>query len=452
MNRIIFSTALFFVFGCLFAQDNSITSLSLKDCVSRAIEMNVNVLQAELAREKNAHKTAETLANLLPQVDVSGMFQDNTKLPVTMLPGEIRGGEPGTTIPVTMGTKFNTSANISANMVLYNQTVLTALKLSKKSEYAATLGKEKAEEEISKEVSKLYFLIQTSAKQKELIQENIARTQQMTNIVKTLIDNGLGRQVDHDRIMVSLQNLQTQWDNTDALYLQQMNMMKYMLEMPSETVIVLTDSVSMPILTASPVANEVFSNHVDIQLLETQKDIAYLNQKMVNHGYYPSLSAFGQYGYQGLRQNFDDYFNDSPANKWYASSYVGLKVTVPVFDGFRKRSQYRQAKTDYEKASLTLDNTKERFSANYKTAMNNYFNNRTTVERQQSNIALAERVYRETSLRYREGIATMSDLLQDEMGLNNAQANYLNSLYKLKEAELEIMSLNGNLNQLRIKN
>jgi len=85
-----------------------------------------------------------------------------------------------------------------------------------------------------------------------------------------------------------------------------------------------------------------------------------------------------------------------------------LKLTVPVFDGFRKRSQYRQAKTDYESASLTLDNTKERFSANYKTAMNNYFNNRTTVERQQNNINLAERVYRETSLKYRKGIAAIS--------------------------------------------
>jgi outer membrane protein TolC len=42
-------------------------------------------------------------------------------------------------------------------------------------------------------------------------------------------------------------------------------------------------------------------------------------------------------------------------------------------------------------------------------------------------------------------MATMSDLLQDEMGLNNAQAGYLDALYKFKEAELEIMSLNGEI-------
>ncbi|MDR0795439.1 MAG: TolC family protein, partial [Tannerella sp.] len=413
------------------AREHAPLLLSLNDCVHRAVEMNINVSQAALSREKSAHKTAETFANLLPQVEAGGAFQDNMLMAVNMLPGEIFG-KPGTTIPVKFGTKFTASATVSANMVLYNQTVLTALKRSKKGEFAATLGVEKAQEEIAKEVAKLYFLIQTSAEQKQLIQDNIARTEQMTHIVKTQVDNGLGRQVDYDRIMVSLQNLQTQWDNTEALYQQQANMMKYMLEMPSETVIVLTDSVNTSLLADFPIANADFSKHIDIRLLEAQKEVAALNQKMVNHGYYPTLSAFGQYGYQGLRQNFGDYFNDSPNNKWYASSYIGLRLTIPVFDGFRKRSQFRQADVETRRATSLLDNTKERFSTNYKTALTNYFNNQMTVERQQNNTNLAEKIYCETSLKYREGMATMSDLLQDEMGLNNAQANYLNALYKFK--------------------
>jgi len=38
--------------------------------------------------------------------------------------------------------------------------------------------------------------------------------------------------------------------------------------------------------------------------------------------------------------------------------------------------------------------------------------------------------------------------LQDEMALNNAQANYLNALYNLKEDELKIMSFNGEIRNL----
>ncbi len=437
----------------VFAEQGNTATLSLKECVERAVKMNFNVSQAELSREKNAHKKAEILANLLPQIDINAVSQDSPELPVTMLPigkimHQMQPGMPADMmLPVSMGAQYNTSAFISANMVLYNQTILTALKLSKKGEYAATLGVEKAGEELSKEVAKLYFLIQTSAKQKQLTHDNIARLQQMTNIVKSLVTNGLGRQVDYNRIMVALQNLQTQWDNIDAVNQQQANMMKYVLEMPLETNIALTDSVNMPLLSAPPTASNDFSNHIDIRLLEAQKDMATLNKEMVNHGYIPSLVIFGQYGYLAYRQNFADYFNGND-NEWYSTYNFGLRLSIPIFDGLRKRAQYLQAKTDYEKANLTLDNTKKKFSTNYKTALNNYFNNKATVERQQNNINLAEEVYRETSSKYREGMATMSDLLQDEMNLSGAQANYLNALYKFKETELEILSLNGEIKSL----
>jgi len=45
-------------------------------------------------------------------------------------------------------------------------------------------------------------------------------------------------------------------------------------------------------------------------------------------------------------------------------------------------------------------------------------------------------------------MASMNDLLQDEMGLTGAQANYLNALFKFKEAELEILALNGEIKSL----
>jgi len=428
----------------LFAQESGITALSLKECVRIAAEKNINVSQAIQDKEKSHQKIEEARSSLLPQVEIGGTFQNNTKLAVTVIPGDFLG-QPGTTIPFTMGVKYNTSANISANQVLYNKTALTALKLSKKAEYVSKLGVQKAKEEIVKEVAKLYFLIQTTTKQQRLVEDNIARTQRMADIVKRQVDNGIAKKVDYDRIMVSRQNLQTQLDNTKALFEQQVNMMKYTLEMPLDKDVMLTDSADMTLLFALPTENIDFSDHIDIQTLEAQKDVTLLNKELANSGYVPSVALFGQFAYQGMQNEFKNYFKDGATNKWYNSSYIGLKVTIPVFDGFQKRSKYNQAKADYIKTSLSLDNTKKHFSANYRSAMNNYYNNKTTVERQQNNIGLAQQVYKETSLKYREGMATMSDLLQDEMGLNNAQAGYLDALYKFKEAELEIMSLNGEI-------
>ncbi|KAA6301650.1 MAG: hypothetical protein EZS26_002115 [Candidatus Ordinivivax streblomastigis] len=149
-----------------------------------------------------------------------------------------------------------------------------------------------------------------------------------------------------------------------------------------------------------------------------------------------------------MRNDFSNYFNNSSENKWYNSSYIGVSLSIPVFDGLQKRSKSRQAKLEYTRTGLILDNTKERFNVDFKNAINNYYNNKTNVERQNQNINLAEKVYVETALKYREGLASMSDLLQDEMGLSNAQASYLNALYNFKEAEINIMSLNGEIKYL----
>ena len=434
-------------FPQLFAQENKTTGLSLQQCVQTAAEKNITVQTARIDQEKSGYKADETRSALLPKINISGSFQDNLMLPTTVLPGEIFG-QPGTSIAAKMGTNFNTNASITLNQVLYNQTALIALKLSKKSVALNTLGIEKVREEQAFEVSKLYFLSLTTARQKQLLDENIARTKHLSDIVKIRVDNGMSKQVDYERASVNLENLYTQLSNTEATLKQQLNLIKYTLEIPVDETIVLTDTAEMPLLRVSPELISDFSNHIDIQMLESQKEISSLNQKMIKSGYLPSLSFTGQYANQGMRQDFKNYFQSSPENNWYASSYIGLSLSISVFDGLEKRSKSRQAKLEYQKTEIILDDTKKRFSVNYQNTLNNYQNQQINVQRQKQNIALAENVYKETALKYREGLSSMSDLLQDEMALNNAQANYLNALYNFKEDELKIMSLNGEIRNL----
>ena len=448
MNRIILSTVLFLLSGgFLFAKENNTISLSLRQCVQIAVDENINIKTARIDKEKNQYKKAEAISAIIPKINAGANFQNNLSLPTTLLPGEIIG-QPGTTLPVKMGTRFNASASATLSWVLYNQTAITAIQLSQKVTQLNDLGIEKAGEELAAEVAKLYFLTVTTSQQKELIEENIARTKRIRDITKISVDNGMGKQVDYDRISVNLENLYTQLSNTEAGLEQQHSMVKYMLNIPLNTPLVLTDSPEMQLLHHAPEILSDFSNHVDVRLLEAQLYMNHINQKAINAGYAPSFVFTGQYAVQGLRNEFKNYFNNHPENIWYNSSYVGIGLSIPVFDGFEKRSKSRQAKMEIQITEALLIDKKEKFTADYQNAINNYHNNISNLERQRQNIELAEKIYDETALKYHEGMATMSDLLQDEMGLNNAQANYLNALYKLKEAELEIMSLNGEIKSL----
>lgn len=450
MKRAIFYlTTLLLINGqSLFGQENLI--LSLEECVKLAVERNINTRTARIEQEKSEHKIAESKSALLPKINVNGSFQDNFELPVTLLPGEIIG-QPGTQLAASIGTTFNTNLAANFNMVLFNQTARTALKLSKELAELSGLNVEKASETLAEETAKLYYLTITTIEQKSLLENNISRTKQLQDITKLLVDNGIGKQVDYDRICVSIENLYTQLSSVDAAYEQQINMMKYMLDLPLSTTITLTGKAELPLIDALPAWMSDFSEHPDIKILEQQKEVNGLNMKAIKDGYLPTLSLTGQFAYQGMRDEFGDYFKNNDANKWYSSSYIGVSVSVPIFDGFEKRSKSRQAKLDYQKTEMQLEDTKDHFMADYKNAMNNYQNNLSNVQRQKQNIGLATRVYDETALRYKEGMASMSDLLQDEMSLNSAQSSYLTALYNFKEAELQLMSLNGNIRNL-IKN
>ena len=201
------------------------------------------------------------------------------------------------------------------------------------------------------------------------------------------MDNGIGKQVDLDRVSVNLENYYTQLSNTQATLEQQLNMMKYMLDIPQEQTITLTDKTDMLLLKSTPMLMSDFSNHIDIKLLESQQEINLLNQKSIKSGYLPTLNFSGLLAYQGLKSDFKDYF--SADSKWYPYSYFTVNLSVPVFDGLEKRAKSRQAKLDYQKTQEKLDATKQSFSMSFKHAMNNYQNNKNNVDRQQQNLKLA---------------------------------------------------------------
>lgn len=421
--------------------------LSLKDCVGLAVEQNINTRTARIENEKSRYKKDETRAALLPKLNMSAQYTDNVALPTTVLPGEFLG-KPGTTIAAQMGSQFSTTASLSLSQVLYSQTALTALQLSKKSEQLTGLSVEKASEEVAFEVARLYVLNQTTVEQQRIINENIKRTEKLQEITRLTVETGLGKQVDLDRVNVNLENLYTQKSNTDAALEQQINMIKYMTGISAAQEIALTDSVTTPLTAEEPVLISDFSDNVNIRMLESQKELNEMNKKLVNSGYMPTLSLSAQAAYQGLRNDFSTYFKSGSQNKWYPMANFAVTLSVPVFDGLEKRAKSRQASMDIRKSTETLENTKENYSVNYKNALNTYINNKATVKRQNQNVKLSEKVYQESSLKFSQGLATMSTLLQDEMSLSSAQSNYLTALYNLKEAELQIMSINGKIKNL----
>ena len=166
---------------------------------------------------------------------------------------------------------------------------------------------------------------------------------------------------------------------------------------------------------------------------------------MARQGYLPTLSLNGNWTYSAYTDRFKNWFHSGESNHWYRSNGLGVSLRVPVFDGFEKRAKIRKAKIDVQTAKTSYENTLKNMQTQYLNAVNDLDNSCRNYKKQKDNWLLAEDVYKMTFERYREGIASMTEVLQDEMRMSDAQNNYLNARYNCQLSNLTMLKLTGQL-------
>lgn len=416
--------------------------MTLSDCLKIGIENNLSLKVSRNNILKGQHSISENRARLLPQINAVASFNDNFEPPVSVTDGSAYG----TKYNVTNTLQYNAAGGLQLQMPLYSQTALTALEISKTLDAINRLSYEKAREDLIMQISKIYYLAQNTAEQIRLTTENIRRLEELRDITVAFFENGMAMEVDVKRVNINLENLTVQRDNAEAILTQQHNMLKYIIDYDADAKIEL---VKVDVNDIKPVELTGLNASVsELQILAKQKSLAEQQRKLAAQGYLPTLALTGNIMFTAFTDSFKNWFHSGPSNTWYRSNGLGLSLRVPVFDGFEKRSKIRKAQVDIENAVITYDNTFKNMQTQYLNATNELLNSERNYKRQKDNYALAEDVYNVTSDQYREGVASMTDVLQDEMRVSEAQNNYLTAHYNYQVANLSLLKLTCNLNSL----
>lgn len=417
-------------------------TLTLEECLRIGIENNLSLVGSRNELRKAKHLLSENRAKLLPQINAVAGFNDNFNPPVSVTDGSAYGNPYN----VTKTLQYNASAGLQLQMPLYNQTVYTAIDIARTMNELNRLSYEKAREDLVLQISKMYYLGQNTVEQLALIQENRVRLQELRGITQAFFDNGMAMEVDVKRVNINLENLQVQYDNAKSMLVQQLNLLKYVMDYPAEEEIALTPV--NPEQVESVSLTGLRSDLYELQLLESQKKLAGQQKDLIRQGYLPSLSLTGSWMYSAYTDKARHWFHSGPSNHWYQSSGLGLTLRVPIFDGLDKRARIRKAQIDEENARLNYENMRKNMETQYLNATNDLMNNQRNFQKQKDNYLLAEEVYQVTTDRYREGIASMTEVLQDEMRMSEAQNNYLSAHYNYQVANLTLLKLTGQLDRL----
>lgn len=417
---------------------------SVKDAVDYAKKNAVAVKNALIDIQIQQQINKEITAAAYPKLNASGTFQDFLVVPTTQLPAEIFGGPAGTYVPVKFGTKYNASGGFDASQLLFDGQVFVGLQARDASMRLANAQKEVTEAMISANVQKIYYQLVVGKQQVTSLDANISRFEKLLNDTKEIFKNGFAEKLDVDKVTVQLNNMLTEKFKAESQIQAGNAGLKFLLNMPQSDVLVLTDTLSEQRLKANLLDTAFnYSDRTEYKLQSVIQELNRYNIKRYKLSNLPTVAAFGSYSTNAQRAKFD-FFQDK---RWFSTAVVGLKVSVPIFDGFARRSRIDKAELELQKTTNNIEQLKQVIDNDIAQSRIKILSALTVMDNQKRNVELAEKVYNTAKLKYDQGLGSNQEIYNAQTELRMAQNNYYSSLYDAINARIEYLRASGKLTE-----
>ena len=414
---------------------------SVKQAVEYATKNAVQVKNALLDIEIQRQQNRQITSAAFPQITSTLTLNDFLEIPTSLLPGEIIG-QPGTKVPVKFGTKYNATGGIDVNQLLFDGQVFIGLVARKVVIDYQTKAAEITKEQIKANVYKIYYQLVVGKKQLGTLDANIERFDKLLHDTREIYKNGFAEKLDVDKVTVQLNNIQTEKEKVLNKLASGNAGLKFLMNMPQKDQLILTDTLSESELMANILdENYDYKNRKEFQMLTIAETLGAYNVRRYKLSKLPTVSAFANYSKNAQRPTFD-IFNKGD---WFTTSLIGLKVAIPIFDGFNRNAKIQQARYELQKAKNSLELLKGSIDYDIEQARSNMKSALSTLDNQKKNIDLATSVYNSTKKKYEQGLGNNQEIYSAESELKIAQTNYYSALYDAINAKIDYLKAAGKL-------
>jgi outer membrane protein TolC len=438
-------------FVTMWASAQEPVQLNLKDALKYALEANQNARKAKLDVENSEYQIDEVRSQALPQINGTGGLTYNPLLQKSALPNIFGANpNPNETILVAFGQKWNANAGVSLTQNLFNKSVFTGLDAAKAAREFYRISQQLTEEQVLEQVATNYYQVLVQRQQVGVLDSTIRNSQRVQRILEGQYNNGLAKKIDLDRIAVNISNLQSQRQqllNGVALL---ENQLKFYMGMPINTPILIPDAEIRSIQPQAVGSGEAISadDRTEVRLLRQQEDLLNYKLESIKAEYYPSLSLSSNYSYQGIGNKVPLFKGQEKGVNWFDAASVSLNLRIPIFNGGATKSRLKQTEVSIKKVEEDIANTTLGLNLAFENAKTQINISIITLNAQRKNVQLAQEVFSNTQNNYNNGLASLTDLLNAETSLTEANNNYSSALLNYRVAEIQLIKSQGQLKSL----
>ncbi|AVI50355.1 transporter [Pukyongia salina] len=432
------------------AQDNRDYKFSLEEAISFALDSNYTAINSRRDIAKAIKRKWETTATGLPQLSAGVNYQNNLKQPVSLIPSEFVGGEPGTFVPVIFGTKQLASATATIEQLIFDGSYLVGLQAARAFLDYSENADEKIRLEIRKGVINAYASVLLSEELITIFQKNKNTLEQNLFEIRQTFENGLAEEEDVEQLEITLLDVQTQLSNATRTNIISRQMFNVALGIDINEQVVLTENLNQ--LTQQNISLDIMSSNlsveenIDYKIAFNLTEQRSLELKLEKSRALPSLNAYVNYGTQAYSNEFS--FLDTN-QQWFQSSTLGVSMNIPILSSGMRGARTQQARIALDQAESQLEETKQNIQLEYASALNTYQFQLENYQNSKKNLQLAERIEQKNQIKFTEGLASSFELRQAQTQLYTAQQQYIQSMLDIINAKTELETV---LNIPQLKN
>ena len=421
MRRIVICLALV---GCCFAAGAQGGPWSLKQCIDYALEHNLSVQQSSLGVEQREVELNTAQNRRLPSL--SGGASENLSF------GRGLTADNTYSNSNTTSTSFSLGSDIP---IFQGFDISNGIKISKLNLEAATAELEKARDDIRVAVAQAYVQILYNQELLKVARQQREHDTQLLEQVKERLNAGKVSSAEVSAQQATLaQSTQSEIQAEGNLNISILELSQ-LLELPSpEGFSIVTPEVGNvdEVLLMRPEA--IFAQAVEIKpAVESARlgvESAKVSIDRAKGGYLPSMSLSG-----GLGTNY--YTNSKMPSLSFGeqlknnfSQYIGVNLSIPIFQRFSVRNQVRNAEINYRGQQLNLENVKKSLYKEIQQAYYNAVNSQARYTGSRQSAESAREHYELTEEKYKVGKAGIADYNDARNSWLRAESEHIQARYQ----------------------
>nr|WP_319572668.1 TolC family protein [uncultured Draconibacterium sp.] len=418
------------------AQEEENTRFSLDQATQYAMQNSYVLFNTKQDVTIAQKQVWETITTGLPQVSGTANYSMYLNLPVSLLPGEFFGEDPGTYIPVKFGQDYSADFGFSVSQQVFDGSWIVGVSSAELYLNLAKQANEKTEIDIRNAVAQAYYTVLISERYRVVMLENLNNTTDLYEETKVYYENGFREQQDVDQLRILQKNAENEVLRSERELKIAKTVLKYTMGYNMNQEIELTDDIDVFVSPLEKETNTVdldLVEHVDYRIAQSNFEVSEKLYRLEKVAYLPKLDAFYSYS----KTSYGNKAN-LLQEAWFPSSLIGFKASIPIFNSGNKRAKVQiarikldKAENDMRYAGITLQKDYLTASAEMETAREQFQNTR-------ENLDLAQSILDKTHIKFNNGMISSAELSQQE-------SQYITTWQQLVTATLSLLQADLNL-------